>query len=41
MLDELIVKKAIKGDEKCFMVLINECKEKIYRTAYADKKHFS
>ncbi|MGL5354384.1 MAG: sigma-70 family RNA polymerase sigma factor [Clostridium sp.] len=35
MLDELIVKKAIKGDEECFMVLINECKEKIYRTAYA------
>lgn len=35
MLDELMVKKAIKGDENAFMELINQCKEQIYRTAYA------
>ena len=35
MLDELMVRKAIKGDEDSFMVLINQCKEQIYRTAYA------
>lgn len=35
MLDELMVRKAIKGDEDSFMVLVNQCKEQIYRTAYA------
>ncbi|MBU3104623.1 sigma-70 family RNA polymerase sigma factor [Clostridium gasigenes] len=35
MLDELMVRKAIKGDEDSFMVLVNQCKERIYRTAYA------
>lgn len=35
MLDELMVKKAIKGDKDAFMGLVNKCKEQIYRTAYA------
>lgn len=35
MFDELIVKKAIKGDDDAFMKLINKCKEQLYRTAYA------
>ncbi|GAB6168045.1 sigma-70 family RNA polymerase sigma factor [Clostridium carnis] len=35
MLDEIMVKKAIKGDDKAFMDIINQCKEQIYRTAYA------
>ncbi|MGV2644722.1 RNA polymerase subunit sigma-70, partial [Clostridium perfringens] len=35
MVDELIVMKAIKGDDDAFMVLINEHKEILYRTAYA------
>lgn len=35
MLDELMVKKAIKGDNNAFMSLINQCKEQIYRVAYA------
>lgn len=35
MLDELMVRKAIKGDEDTFMTLINQYKEELYRTAYA------
>lgn len=35
MLDEITVKKAIKGDDNAFMSLVDQCKEKIYRTAYA------
>lgn len=29
------VRKAIKGNDDAFMSLINECKEQLYRTAYA------
>lgn len=39
MIDEGIVKKAIKGDEKAFLTLINNCKENIYRIAYAYVKN--
>lgn len=35
MVDELIVMKAINGDDDAFMLLINEHKERLYRTAYA------
>lgn len=35
MFDEKIVKKAIKGNDKAFIILMNQCKEKIYRTAFA------
>lgn len=30
-----MVKKAKKGNEEAFLYVINECKEKLYRTAYA------
>lgn len=29
------VKRAKKGDEEAFLFLMNECKEKLYRTAYS------
>lgn len=29
------VKKAIKGDDEAFEYIINSCKEKLYRTAFA------
>ena len=35
MFDEKIVKKAIKGNDKAFIILMNQCKEQIYRTAFA------
>ena len=35
MFDEKIVKKAIKGSDKAFIILMNQCKEQIYRTAFA------
>lgn len=35
MHDEKIVKKAVKGNDKAFMILMNQCKEQIYRTAFA------
>lgn len=35
MLDELVIKKAIKGDDDAFLYIVNCCKEQIYRTAYA------
>lgn len=39
MLNELKVRKAIKGDEKAFIELIEKNKEKLYRTAYAYVKN--
>ena len=38
MFDEKIVKKAIKGNDKAFIILMNQCKEQIYRTAFAQVK---
>lgn len=35
MFDEKIVKKAIKGNDKAFIILMNQCKEQIYRAAFA------
>lgn len=35
MHDEIKVRKAIKGDDDSFMELMNECKESLYRTAFA------
>ena len=35
MFSEVTVKKAIKGDEEAFMLLIDKIKEQLYRTAYA------
>ena len=35
MLDVKIVKKAIKGNDKAFLMLMNQYKEQIYRTAFA------
>ena len=35
MFDEKVVKKAIKGNDKAFIILMNQCKEQIYRTAFA------
>lgn len=35
MLDEKIIRKAIKGNDKAFLKLINVSKEQIYRTAFA------
>ena len=35
MLDVKIVKKAIKGNDKAFLILMNQYKEQIYRTAFA------
>lgn len=35
MFDEKIVKKAIKGNDKAFIILMNQYKEQIYRTAFA------
>lgn len=35
MFDEKIVKKAIRGNDKAFMILMNNCKEQIYKTAFA------
>ncbi|MGL5314200.1 MAG: sigma-70 family RNA polymerase sigma factor [Peptostreptococcaceae bacterium] len=39
MLKELKVKKAIKGDEKAFIDLIEQQKEKLYKIAYAYVKN--
>ncbi|MGL5379339.1 sigma-70 family RNA polymerase sigma factor, partial [Clostridium sp.] len=35
MLDEIKIRKAIKGSDEDFYYLMTVCKEKIYRTAYA------
>ena len=35
MLDEKIIRKAIKGNDKAFLKVINDIKEQIYRTAFA------
>ncbi|MGL4107549.1 sigma-70 family RNA polymerase sigma factor [Clostridium sp. LP20] len=35
MFSEEDVREAINGDDNAFMKLINECKEQLYRTAYA------
>lgn len=35
MFDEKVVKKAIKGNDKAFLILMNQCKEQVYRTAFA------
>ena len=35
MVDEKVVKKAIKGNDKAFIILMNQSKEQIYRTAFA------
>lgn len=39
MLKELKVKRAINGDEKAFISIIEEQKEKLYKTAYAYVKN--
>ncbi|MGL5379183.1 sigma-70 family RNA polymerase sigma factor [Clostridium sp.] len=39
MLKELKVRKAINGDEKAFIALIDTQKEKLYKTAYAYVKN--
>ncbi len=39
MLDEIKVKKAIKGDDKSFLELINEQSEKLYKIAYSYVKN--
>lgn len=39
MCNEIIVKRAIKGDENAFEQLMNNCKEKLYRTAFAYVKN--
>lgn len=35
MVDEKVVRKAIKGNDKAFIILMNQSKEQIYRTAFA------
>ncbi len=35
MLEEKTIRKAIKGNDKAFLKLINDSKEQIYRTAFA------
>ena len=35
MFCEKNVREAIKGDDEAFLDLMNECKEQLYRTAYA------
>ncbi|MPQ44554.1 sigma-70 family RNA polymerase sigma factor [Clostridium tarantellae] len=39
MIQELKVKKAIKGNEQAFEELINDCKENLYKTAFAYVKN--
>lgn len=35
MLDEKIIRKAVRGNDKAFLMLMDQCKEQIYRTAFA------
>lgn len=39
MLKELKVKKAIRGDEKAFIDIIDDIKDKLYTTAYSYVKN--